>query len=269
MATKAELEKQLEEKQKIIDEHKARIKAQNESAKERWETVSCRLPKGTKARISALGLTINGVINESVLAYLDCMEEAEAEENDQDDDISNGMGGTGKSADNGITLLTEPQNAPETATTDAEVYPIPEERDRWLNVQSAEELQAMLETRREEEKRRLQEQKQAKIDEPEQERAENLRVMIDAIESARQAQAERTDNPANEVEDKDPEAPITEAGYKPMVYLDANNNVIDDPQQYLLDLQRQKAEEWEAIIKRNQEYEEQKKLPFWERKQIN
>ena len=35
-------------KQEIMDEHKAKVKAQNESAKERWETVSCRLPKGTK-----------------------------------------------------------------------------------------------------------------------------------------------------------------------------------------------------------------------------
>ena len=39
-------------KQEIMDEHKAKVKAQNESAKERWETVSCRLPKGTKERIA-------------------------------------------------------------------------------------------------------------------------------------------------------------------------------------------------------------------------
>lgn len=64
----------------MLENLKARIKKQNEKAKENWDTVSCRLPKGTKERIKALGLTINGVINESVLAYLDCMEEAQAEE---------------------------------------------------------------------------------------------------------------------------------------------------------------------------------------------
>lgn len=72
--TKAEMEKQLKEKQEIIDKQKKRIKDQNEKAKEKWDTVSCRLPKGTKARIKALGLSVNGVINERVLAYLDCVE---------------------------------------------------------------------------------------------------------------------------------------------------------------------------------------------------
>lgn len=199
MATKAELEKQLEEKQKIIDEHKARIKAQNESAKERWETVSCRLPKGTKARISALGLTINGVINESVLAYLDCMEEAEAEDA-QSDDISHGMGRVDKSIGNGIALLTDPQNASETAIAEAEAYSIPDGRDKWRNVQSVEELQAMLEAKREEEKRRLQEQKQAKAEELEQERQENLSTMMRAIEKAKNAQEQREKSDAEELE---------------------------------------------------------------------
>lgn len=73
--TKAEMEKQLKEQQEIIDKQKERVKTQNEKAKENWDTVSCRLPKGTKDRIKALGLTVNGVINESVLTYLDCMEE--------------------------------------------------------------------------------------------------------------------------------------------------------------------------------------------------
>ena len=57
-------------KQEIMDEHKAKVKAQNESAKERWETVSCRLPKGTKERIAKKGLTVNGLINSLVLEKL-------------------------------------------------------------------------------------------------------------------------------------------------------------------------------------------------------
>lgn len=70
----------------MLENLRARIKKQNEKAKENWDTVSCRLPKGTKERIKALGLTINGVINESVLAYLDCMEEEQKDtEPDQPD----------------------------------------------------------------------------------------------------------------------------------------------------------------------------------------
>ena len=57
-----------------MDEHKAKVKAQNESAKERWETVSCRLPKGTKERIAKKGLTVNGFINSLVLEKLAKME---------------------------------------------------------------------------------------------------------------------------------------------------------------------------------------------------
>lgn len=72
--TKAEMEKQLREQQKIIDAHKARVKSQNEKAKENWETVSCRLPSGTKKRVKALGLTMNGLINSSLLSELDRLE---------------------------------------------------------------------------------------------------------------------------------------------------------------------------------------------------
>lgn len=72
--TKAELEKQLEEQQKIIDKQRKRVKSQNEKAKENWDTVSCRLPKGTRKRITDKGLTVNGFINSLVLAELEKME---------------------------------------------------------------------------------------------------------------------------------------------------------------------------------------------------
>lgn len=52
-----------------------RAKRQNEKAKETWDIVSCRLPKGTKDRIQAHGLTVNGTINAAVLAYLDDLED--------------------------------------------------------------------------------------------------------------------------------------------------------------------------------------------------
>ena len=72
--TKAEMEKQLKEQQEIIDKHKKRIKEQIEKEKEKWDTVSCRLPSGTKDRIKALGLTVNGLINSAVLKELERIE---------------------------------------------------------------------------------------------------------------------------------------------------------------------------------------------------
>lgn len=68
------IEKQAKEQQELIEKHKAKVKAQNESAKDRWDTVSCRLPVGTKKRIEEQGLSINGLINKLVLAELDRLE---------------------------------------------------------------------------------------------------------------------------------------------------------------------------------------------------
>ena len=61
----------------MLEKYKKRDKAQNEAAKENWDTVSCRLPKGTKDRIKALGLTVNGVINDCVLKFLNTAENAQ------------------------------------------------------------------------------------------------------------------------------------------------------------------------------------------------
>jgi hypothetical protein len=72
--TKAELKQQLEEQQKIIERQKNRVKNQNERAKQNWDTVSCRLPKGTKERITNQGFTVNGFINTLVLKRLKQLE---------------------------------------------------------------------------------------------------------------------------------------------------------------------------------------------------
>ncbi len=72
--TKAELEKELTEQKKIIEKQKKRVKNQNEKAKENWDTVSCRLPKGTKDRITNQGFTVNGFINTLVLERLEELE---------------------------------------------------------------------------------------------------------------------------------------------------------------------------------------------------
>ena len=68
--TKAELEKQLKEQQEIINKQRERVKKQKKKAKEKWDTVSCRLPKGTRERIAKHGFTVNGFINTVVLDKL-------------------------------------------------------------------------------------------------------------------------------------------------------------------------------------------------------
>lgn len=65
--------------QEMLDKYKARIKRQNNAIKENYDRVSATLPLGTIDRIKALGLTINGVINDSVLAFLECAEESTEE----------------------------------------------------------------------------------------------------------------------------------------------------------------------------------------------
>ena len=61
------------EKQKLDNLNK-RYKKQNEAIAEKYDRVSATLPKGTKKRIDALGLSVNGLINSLVLAELERLE---------------------------------------------------------------------------------------------------------------------------------------------------------------------------------------------------
>ena len=58
----------------IAEKARERAKKQNEAAKNNWDCISCRLPKGTKDRIQALGYTVNGFLNAVVLAELEKLE---------------------------------------------------------------------------------------------------------------------------------------------------------------------------------------------------
>lgn len=58
----------------IAEKARERARKQNEAAKNNWDCITCRLPKGTKERIQAQGLTINGFVNELVLAELKRLE---------------------------------------------------------------------------------------------------------------------------------------------------------------------------------------------------
>ena len=55
-------------------------KRQNEYIKGKYDRVSATLPKGTTERIKALGLSINGFINDSVLAELERLERDKSSE---------------------------------------------------------------------------------------------------------------------------------------------------------------------------------------------
>ena len=57
-------------KKELQDHLKKRYKDQNNKIKENYDRVSVTLPKDTKKRIQALGLSINGYINELVLKDL-------------------------------------------------------------------------------------------------------------------------------------------------------------------------------------------------------
>ena len=61
------------EKQKLENLNK-RSKKQNEAIATKYDRVSATLPKGTTERIKSLGLTVNGLINDLVLAELDRLE---------------------------------------------------------------------------------------------------------------------------------------------------------------------------------------------------
>lgn len=61
------------EKQKLENLNE-RYKRQNEAIRKKYDRVSATLPKGTTDRIKALGLTVNKLINDLVLAELDRLE---------------------------------------------------------------------------------------------------------------------------------------------------------------------------------------------------
>ena len=63
-----------EEQRKLIEQaqrQRERIKRQNEAAKNNWDCVSLKLPKGTKQQITSKGETVNGLINRLVKEYLE------------------------------------------------------------------------------------------------------------------------------------------------------------------------------------------------------
>ena len=63
-----------EKEKKKLDNLNKRYEKQNKAIAEKYDRVSATLPKGTTERIKALGFSINGFINDSVLSELERLE---------------------------------------------------------------------------------------------------------------------------------------------------------------------------------------------------
>lgn len=63
----------------IAEKARERARKQNVAARENWDCISCRLPKGTKERIISNGYSVNGLINKLVLNELERLEKEEKE----------------------------------------------------------------------------------------------------------------------------------------------------------------------------------------------
>nr|DAR00293.1 MAG TPA: hypothetical protein [Caudoviricetes sp.] len=166
----------------MLENLKARIKKQNEKAKENWDTVSCRLPKGTKERIKALGLTINGVINESVLAYLDCMEEAQAEAEQSSAETAE-MQDSIPDAESAELPPVEPET-PEPPITIPDAETPVSTPENGLKPLTIEDIQAMFDNRKTDEIRQEEERRERK----EQEEQERRKLLANPEYAATYAQ---------------------------------------------------------------------------------
>lgn len=166
----------------MIEKYKARMKRQNEKIKENYDRVSATLPNGTIDRIKALGLTINGVINESVLAYLDCMEEAQAEEEQNSAETAEIQDSTPDTEAAEIAPVEPETSEPTNPLPDAET-PV-STPENGLKPLTPEDVQAMFDNRTANEIRMAEEVRQWK----EQEEKERLEKMKNPEYTATYAQ---------------------------------------------------------------------------------
>ena len=166
----------------MLEKYKKRVKAQNEAAKENWDIVSCRLPKGTKKRIKALGLSVNGVINKSVLSFLEYMEEERKEELERLETP------TEHDETHQIELLEEQTEE----TTQEEQNPEDVvNNDSKANPTTLAEAQALLDRKRAEQKERDEMLEKARQERKEQDKAERKKVINEAIGSIRNQEEEQ------------------------------------------------------------------------------
>ncbi len=86
----------MDDKDKLkLERLNARYKRQNEAMREKYDRVSATLPKGTVKRIQALNLTVNGLINDLVMAELERLEMGEGEGEKANPDSAYDSGASG------------------------------------------------------------------------------------------------------------------------------------------------------------------------------
>jgi len=161
--------------EEILENYKARIRRQNKAISENYDKVTATLPKGTVDRIKALGLTINGVINDSVLSFLERMEEEPPQETDAGEDNT--------------------ETAPKNQIMEESVLPQEKSQGKPINGGKTEaeklaELQALIDAKRAEEverKRQIEERKAR----AEKERQEEFRSMVNSVADSLKAQKEQ------------------------------------------------------------------------------
>lgn len=177
--------------QEMLDKYKARIKRQNNAIKENYDRVSATLPLGTIDRIKALGLTINGVINDSVLAFLECAEESVDEPPSQECVQSVQNAETKQEQTETRKSIKEPEKSEIKANT------MPQQ-DEKTEEEKIAELQAVIDEKRAKEERRKAE-KEAEKERQKQKEAEEL---ADGIRKLQQEQKERKEKELAENKEK-------------------------------------------------------------------
>ena len=171
-----------EREMKKLKKLNERYNKQNKAIREKYDRVSATLPKGTIDRIRNLGLSVNGVINKSVLSFLECIEEerktelerleapTEQEETHQIRPLEEQAEGTTR----------EEQNPEEVANNGSKANPM-----------TLAEAQAILDRKRAEQKEREEMLEKARQEKKEQEKAEMKKVINEAIENIRNQEEEQ------------------------------------------------------------------------------
>lgn len=165
-----------EREMKKLKKLNERYNKQNKAIREKYDRVSATLPKGTIDRIRNLGLSVNGVINKSVLSFLECMEEEHKEELERLE----------APTEHDETHQIEPLEEQSEETTQKE--PNPEDvanNDSKANPMTLAEAQALLDRKRAEQKEREEMLEKARQERKEQEKAEMKKVINEAIDSIR------------------------------------------------------------------------------------
>lgn len=171
-----------EREMKKLKKLNERYNKQNKAIREKYDRVSATLPKGTIDRIRNLGLSVNGVINKSVLSFLEYIEEERKEE------LERLEAPTEHEETHQIDSLEEQtdettqgeQNHEEVANNDSKT-----------NHMTLAEAQALLDRKRAEQKEREEMLEKARQERKEQEKAEMKKVINEAIESIRNQEEEQ------------------------------------------------------------------------------